>query len=69
MTRELTCACCGGEAGKFEQWFNQDTGFGICRRCFDWIEQREQRKPAEFRMDMRRAYGIPGVNYSEEPTC
>jgi len=31
----LTCCCCGqGTRGR--QWWNRDTGFGICKSCADW---------------------------------
>lgn len=39
-TRFLTCACCNGHAGRWQQWHNQDTGFGLCARCADWIHRR-----------------------------
>lgn len=29
----LTCCCCGNETlGR--QWWNRDTGYGLCNRCF-----------------------------------
>lgn len=58
----MQCACCGSDAGRWKQWFNQDSGYGVCARCVDWIMDRERRTPmgpAEF----RRTYGVPGVNY------
>jgi len=31
-TEYLTCCCCGSEtAGR--QWWNRDTGFGLCQDC------------------------------------
>ena len=56
--RQLTCACCGSDAGKWHQHFNQDTGYGVCARCRDWIQARGM-DPGEF----RQTYGKPGVNY------
>ena len=56
--RQLTCACCGSDAGKWHQHFNQDTGYGVCARCRDWIQARGM-DPGEF----RQSYGKPGVNY------
>lgn len=35
-SKHLHCACCGGDAGRWQQWWNQDTGFGICVRCVEW---------------------------------
>jgi len=40
MKRHLGCSCCGGDAGRWLQWWNQDTGFGICVRCVDWRRSR-----------------------------
>ena len=36
--RRLTCCCCGQTAiGR--QWWNRDTGYGLCMRCSnDWIK-------------------------------
>lgn len=30
--RNLTCACCG-ESAPGRQWWNRDTGYGVCLRC------------------------------------
>lgn len=43
MTRKpqpLTCTCCGGDAGKWHQFWNQDTGYGLCASCASWIASR-----------------------------
>jgi hypothetical protein len=40
--RFLTCSCCGGDAGEFEQWPNRDKGYGLCASCVVWL-----RKPRE----------------------
>ncbi len=32
--RRLTCACCGAGC-RGRQWWNRDTGFGVCRGCVD----------------------------------
>ena len=65
--RWLRCACCGNDAGKWHQWPNQDSGFGLCSRCADWIIERDARKPPDWRTDMNRTYGIPGVNREAGP--
>lgn len=65
--RALTCTCCGDEAGTWEQWFNQDTGHGLCASCADWIIERDQRKPPEWRTDMVQTYGKPGVHRAPGP--
>lgn len=58
MKRQKTCSCCGGDAGKFEQWPNRDAGYGLCRKCADWILGRGE-TPEEF----RRCYGVAGIHY------
>lgn len=32
-TRRMYCTCCGGGAGRFQQHWNRDTGYGVCRPC------------------------------------
>jgi len=32
--RNLTCACCG-QSTRGRQWWNRDTGYGVCPRCAD----------------------------------
>jgi hypothetical protein len=56
--KRLICACCGASA-MGRQWWNRDTGFGLCKKCADWI-------PAKYNMDaegMRLSYGVRGVHY------
>lgn len=67
MKRYLRCACCGDDAGKWEQWHNQDVGYGLCARCADWIIELDERKPVEWRTDMYRTYGIPGIHRAPGP--
>ena len=63
--RLLTCACCGGNAGKFQQWYNQDTGYGICARCIAWMRQPTATKAVrESEENIRDYYGIEGVNFA-----
>ncbi|UUZ75481.1 hypothetical protein LP414_27585 [Polaromonas sp. P1(28)-13] len=63
--RQLECSCCGGDAGRFEQHPNRDTGYGVCRRCIDWMLGRGT--TAE---EILRNFGNEGVNYQApaEPT-
>lgn len=63
--RRLTCACCGEPAGRWAQWFNQDTGYGICLRCVTWFRQDimkngERRQSEE---EIKSYYGIEGQNW------
>jgi hypothetical protein len=61
MARKLyhmDCACCGGLAGKHEQWFNQDLEYGVCTKCAIWIASREGWN------NVFDCYGIPGRNWT-----
>lgn len=57
--RNMECCCCGEPAGRWEQWWNRDTGYGICRRCVDW--QAARGMSAE---EIRELYGIEGRHYA-----
>ena len=59
--RNLYCCVCGSDAGRYEQHYNRDTGWGICAPCA--ATQAGNETPDE----MDRLYGKPGVNY-EQPT-
>ena len=39
--RSKLCACCGTRTTPLMQFHNQDTGYGLCSDCADWIETRE----------------------------
>jgi hypothetical protein len=54
--KNLTCACCGENAGHFEQ-YNRDTGFGLCVKWV-WLSTRNVSD------DEILDYGIEGVNYA-----
>ena len=56
--RELACCVCDGPAGRFEQHWNRDTGFGICPACIAWVRSR-----GESEAEIRDSYGIEGVNF------
>lgn len=57
----LRCCCCGEETlGR--QWFNRDTGYGLCRGCGDWLPAERNVSPEE----MRKCYGERGVHYAIE---
>lgn len=64
---QLDCACCGGVAGKWAQFPNQDKGFGLCANCADWILERDKRKPPGFRTDLTACYGKAGVHREPGP--
>ena len=54
----LTCCCCG-EVTHGRQWYNRDTGYGLCAKCANWIPTRGRETPE----DMKENYGIEGVHY------
>jgi len=56
-TRQLACSCCGGDAGRFEQWWNQDTGWGLCGACATWITERGMSAD-----ELDRTYGKAGTH-------
>jgi hypothetical protein len=58
-TRKLICACCGQET-RGRQWWNQDTGWGICPKCARWIESIEGREHVE------DCYGKQGIHWDVE---
>jgi hypothetical protein len=62
--RNLTCTCCGGSAGRWQQHWNQDTGYGLCASCRDWIWSRNH---GDTREHFERTYGKPGVNFESWP--
>ena len=54
--KTLRCCCCGGEThGK--QWWNRDTGYGLCNSCVQLCHRGVT--PEEF----RQRYGDQGVHY------
>lgn len=55
--RAKTCACCGGYAGVFVQWWNQDDGFGICARCTVWLRKRGHDEDY-----LNKTYGVAGCH-------
>lgn len=59
----LTCACCDEYAGKWEQHWNQDVGYGVCKSCIPFIMSHGMDKEA-----FELAYGKPGVNYEAPDT-
>lgn len=65
MTRrtQLTCACCGGDAGMFQQYWNQDTGYGICAKCVKCVKWQLARGETQEQINFR--YGVEGVNFAK----
>lgn len=61
QTRRLSCCCCGEDAGLWQQWFNRDTGYGMCVKCIEWL-RRENRASEK---EIRDLYGIEGINWGQ----
>jgi len=55
--KDLTCTCCNGLA-RGRQWWNQDTGHGLCVSC---VEFATNGQTPEWVKD---TYGEKGVNYA-----
>lgn len=60
--RHLECSCCGGDAGRFAQFHNQDTGYGMCPGCVDDIVARGPEYLARHEIDITATWGVPGVH-------
>ena len=58
-TRRLECCVCGEDAGRHEQHWNRDTGFGVCARCVAW-----QRSLGDTEAEILDLYGVEGVNFA-----
>lgn len=54
-SREMTCCCCGSTTTG-RQWWNRDTGFGICVPCANNAQER-------WPEDQERNYGVRGIHY------
>jgi hypothetical protein len=55
---QLICACCGEPAPALKQWWNRDTGYGCCTRCFEEIRAEHGEAYAV------ECYGRPGTHHS-----
>lgn len=57
--RRMTCCCCGEcVPGKWAQWHNRDTGFGICAPCVAWQLGR-----GTSAAEVADLYGHAGIHY------
>lgn len=63
--RNLRCACCGSDAGRWKQWPNRDTGFGLCAPCAVWLRQPRGSQPGLTAEELERNYGRPGEHYAD----
>jgi hypothetical protein len=55
--RELGCCCCGNST-RGRQWWNRDTGYGICDGCIEFV-----RKHGETEAEIRDNYGVEGIHW------
>lgn len=52
----LACCCCGNET-RGRQWFNRDTGYGLCSDCVSYCQ-------ADVPVGKtHQSYGIRGYHY------
>jgi len=60
LSRDMVfdCAVCGGPAPAKKQWYNRDTGYGVCPQCFKEQVEREGLAKAE------NLYGKAGIHHS-----
>lgn len=55
--KNLTCCCCG-DICRGRQWYNRDTGYGLCQNC------TERQKKTETKEYMIECYGREGEHYN-----
>ena len=55
------CAVCDSGC-KGKQWWNRDTGFGLCAKCYAWLKDVRGESDEEIRLN----YGIAGINFFTE---
>lgn len=54
----LECCCCGG--GTYgRQWWNRDTGYGMCDNCISYVRSRSMSEE-----EIERNYGKAGIHHS-----
>lgn len=56
----LRCTACGAPTPAYEQWPNQDIGYGICPRCRDMVVKKYGERRLQW------LYGNRGVHHSIE---
>jgi hypothetical protein len=57
--RWLTCNCCGAHT-RGRQWFNRDTGYGMCVACIAFV-----RKQGMSEAEIHDLYGAEGIHWGE----
>lgn len=56
--KTMSCCCCG-ESCRARQWWNRDTGYGICRKCIDWMRARGTSDA-----ELLELYGQEGIHWN-----
>ena len=59
LIEDLTCCCCSNDC-RGRQWWNRDTGYGLCTDCANRIKKSEDEDY------MKECYGIEGKHYNVE---
>jgi hypothetical protein len=59
-TRNMTCCVCGAPAGRWQQHWNRDNGFGICVKCIAWLRSRKTSEA-----ELLDLYGKESVNWGQ----
>lgn len=63
QSRHLTCSNCASDAGKWKQWPNQDTGFGVCPDCAEKHAVGKWKHPRDPMGNLVFLYGRPNVHF------
>ena len=61
--RTLQCCCCG-EPTKGRQWWNRDTGYGVCQSCITYARRKGYTED-----EIRSLYGVEGIHHSLAETA
>lgn len=58
--KTLECNCCGSST-KGRQWWNRDTGYGMCDFCIEYVRRKGMAES-----EIRDNYGVQGVHWGVE---
>ena len=59
--RDMVCCCCGAYAGRYQQHWGRDKGFGLCENCIDFVARSISLD------EFKSCYGEPGKHYARLP--
>lgn len=59
--RRLTCCICGADAGRWQQHWNRDHGYGVCVKCIKWLRNRNTSEK-----EIADLYGKEGVHWGHD---